>query len=307
MLTAFALVSFAANSILCRMALGSGGIDPASFASLRLGTGAAVLALLAAARRGTLARRGFGAGSAEAPRAAARGRWARGLLLALYAIPFSFAYVTLGAGTGALLLFGAVQATMLAKAIATGERPHAAEWAGLAIAILGLVALVFPGLTAPSPLGAALMLTAGVAWGAYTIAGSAAGGAPLASTAASFARAVPAAALVSVALWPARLSARGAILAAASGAIASGLGYVAWYAALPDLTTTRAAVVQLSVPVVAALGGVLILGESITARLVISSIGVLGGVGLALRPARPGPSRGTMEPHREETGSCRPT
>jgi drug/metabolite transporter (DMT)-like permease len=204
------------------------------------------------------------------------------LWLALYAIPFSFAYVDLAAGTGALVLFGAVQTSMLAWALRSGERPHALSWLGLALALGGLVYLVLPGIAAPSPLGCALMATAGIAWGGYSLRGRGAADA-LGETAGNFARALPLALVASgVGAGSFHLEARGALLACASGALASGLGYVVWYAALRGLSATRASLVQLAVPVIAAAGGVLLLSETLTARLVVAGAAILGGVGLAL-------------------------
>ncbi|HEX5133154.1 MAG TPA: DMT family transporter [Candidatus Krumholzibacteria bacterium] len=268
--TLFALAAFASNSILCRLALGPGMIDPATFTTLRVAAGALTLALMVrVTRRGGTA-------------AHAGGGWRSGAFLFAYAATFSFAYVTLSAGTGALLLFGCVQATMIAGAIRAGERPGPLQWAGLVIALGGLVLLTAPGLSAPSPVGSLLMGAAGVAWGVYTLRGRG-GGDPLRSTARNFARAVPFAIVLSlIALAQRAITPRGALLAVASGAIASGVGYVIWYAALRGLSTTRAATVQLSVPVLAALGGILFLSETVTARLALSALLILGGVGLAL-------------------------
>jgi len=266
--TASALVAFAANSLLCRQALGHASIDAASFSSIRLASGAVTLLLVT---------RSTGRGSIPM-----RGSWGSAAMLFLYAVPFSFAYVGLGAGTGALILFGSVQATMLAAALATGERPPVTQWVGLALAVCGLVYLVLPGLAAPSPARCALMLTAGIAWGIYSLRGRRAV-APLAETAGNFVRAVPLAAAVSaVAASRAVWSIEGVLLAILSGALASGLGYVAWYAALSGLTATRAATVQLAVPMLAAAGGVAFLAERITVRLIVSAALILGGVALAL-------------------------
>lgn len=268
-LTIFALVAFASNSILCRLALGGGGIDPATFTSLRIVSGAVTLFALAA-----LSRRGE-----RPPRA---GGWRSGFFLVLYAVAFSFAYVSLSAGTGALILFGCVQATMIAAALRSGERPGPLEWAGLVIALGGLVLLTAPGLSAPAPAGSLLMAVAGVAWGLYTLRGRGTADALLATTR-NFLRAVPFALAVSLVMLSRReASPRGVLLAVASGALASGLGYVVWYAALRGLSATRAATVQLSVPVIAALGGVLFLSESVSPRLAGSALLILGGVGLAL-------------------------
>jgi drug/metabolite transporter (DMT)-like permease len=267
LLTGLALAAFAANSLLCRAALGRAAIDPASFSTIRLASGAATLVLIALSRR-----RGA---------TGVAGSWGSAALLFLYAVPFSFAYVSLGAGTGALILFGAVQATMLVAALSSGERPHRVQWLGLILALAGLAYLVMPGLAAPSTVGAVSMALAGVAWGVYSLRGRGASD-PLAETAGNFARSVPLAIGVSVAAPHVAFHAEGTLLAVASGALASGLGYVAWYAALPALSATRAASVQLAVPVLAAAGGVLFLSERITPRLILAAILILGGVGLAL-------------------------
>ena len=273
LLTSLAMVGFAANSVLCRLALGDAAIDAASFSTLRLVSGALTLATLSlASGRG----------------AVWRGRsWKPAFLLFLYAVPFSFAYNSLAAGTGALILFGAVQATMLIAGLIGGERPSVVEWSGLVLAMSGLIYLVFPGLTAPPLIGSALMTIAGIAWGIYSIKGRGAGD-PLADTASNFVRSVPFAAAVSLASWNRlEISATGAILAVASGAVASGLGYAVWYAALTGLSATRAASVQLSVPILAAVGGVVFLGEAVSLRLLIAAVMILGGVAIALRAPRP--------------------
>ena len=272
-LTAAALTAFAANSILCRLALRSGAIDAASFTSIRMASGAVMLLLILALTRGARGTRGA---------RSSQSRWAAAALLFLYAAPFSFAYLELSAGTGALILFACVQATMLLGALRSGERFKWPEALGLAIALVGLTYLVSPGLAAPSPLGSALMAIAGVSWGIYSLRGRGSAD-PLGDTASNFIRAVPLALLVSlVAFRGAHLSPRGIALACASGALASGLGYTVWFAALRGLTAIRASTVQLTVPVLAAAGGVLLLQESVTMRLVVSAALVLGGVGLAL-------------------------
>jgi drug/metabolite transporter (DMT)-like permease len=269
-LTLTALLAFASNSLLCRGALGGGWIDATSFTSLRLVGGAVVLALLARARGGSGAH--------------IEGGWTSAGALFVYALGFSLAYMRIPAGTGALLLFGAVQATMLGAGLLAGERPRALEWLGLALSLVGLAVLTRPGLARPDPTGAALMLGAGVAWGAYSLRGRGAGDA-LAANASSFARSVPFALLASaVALaWAApQVTPAGALLALASGALASGLGYAVWYAALRGLTATQAAIVQLSVPPLAAAGGVLLLGETLTPRLIAGGASILGGITLAV-------------------------
>ena len=272
LLTALALVAFAGNSILCRMALGARLIDPAGFTAVRLGSGALTLWLVVAIRSGGL------------PRLA--GQWGSAAALFLYAAAFSLAYITLGAGTGALILFGAVQLTMILAGLRAGERPRLAEWLGLALAASGLVVLVRPGLTAPSPAGSALMATAGVAWGVYSLRGRGSTE-PLRNTAGNFLRALPLALLMLlVAGRGAAWDPRGVLLATVSGALASGVGYAIWYAALPALTATRAALVQLLVPVLAAAGGVVVLGEAIPLRLPVAAALVLGGVALAITSHR---------------------
>ena len=272
-LTLFALVAFAANSVLCRLALGHGAADPATFTLIRIASGAVVLALINAAK--SRGREG------TAPRVTAI-PWVSAALLFLYAAPFSFAYISLGAGTGALILFACVQATMLAAATGAGERFRWMEAAGLLIALAGLAYLVVPGLSAPSPLGSALMAMAGISWGLYSLRGRSSTD-PVRDTAKNFILATPLAVFLSaIALKGARVSPSGLLLAVASGALASGLGYVAWYAALRSLTRIRAATVQLTVPVLAAAAGVVLIGETVTLRLVLSAILILGGVGLAL-------------------------
>jgi drug/metabolite transporter (DMT)-like permease len=266
-LTLCTLVAFAANSVLCRLALGSGAIDAASFATVRLASGAAMLWLLVGASRSATTAGG--------------GTWTSGLMLFLYAVPFSFAYISLSAGTGALILFAAVQGTMIAWALQRGERPSRFQWAGLAFAAGGLVYLVSPGLTAPSPVGSAFMAVAGIAWGIYSVRGHAVAD-PFRSTAGNFLRAAPFAIAVSLVVPSSiHLTGNGVVLALVSGAGTSGLGYVAWYRALRDLTTTKAAAVQVSVPALTAIGGVIVLSEALTVRLLIASIAVLGGVGMA--------------------------
>ncbi|MEE8527062.1 MAG: DMT family transporter [Gammaproteobacteria bacterium] len=268
-LTVAALIAFAANSILCRLALGENTIDFASFTTIRLVSGAITLWLLTVVRSRT-------------PSTAHPGSWLSAAMLFAYAITFSFAYVTLDVGTGALILFGAVQITMILAGLLAGERPRAFEWLGLAIAIGGLVYLVSPGLTAPSPIGAFLMAISGIAWGVYSLRGRGISD-PVAATADNFIRSVPFVLLVSlVMIGSFDVSARGLVLAVLSGALASGLGYVVWYAALKGLTATRAATVQLVVPVIAAAGGALLLTEPVTTRLILASVFILGGVALAV-------------------------
>jgi len=273
-LTAAALIGFAANSLLCRMALRPRLVDAATFTSIRVVSGALALLILVRVAAAPTVR--------NAPPVAGAGSWGSAAALFAYAATFSFAYLRIGAGAGALLLFGAVQATMLAWALRGGERLRWSEWAGLLAAVAGLVALVRPGLSAPDPAGAALMIAAGVAWGAYSLRGRGARR-PLVATASNFARAVPLALALSVAgMGSVHISPRGALLAVVSGALTSGVGYSLWYAALGGLTATQAAVVQLSVPVLAAAGGVALLGEAFTPRLAACGVLILGGVALAV-------------------------
>lgn len=271
LLTTAALIGFAANSILCRLALGTHLIDAASFTGIRLLTGAIALAVLAAPTR-------------PAGEKKIGGSWFSAAALFAYAAAFSYAYVRLDAGTGALILFASVQITMVGWGWFRGERPRPLEWVGLAVAFGGLVALNFPGLSAPDPVGAALMAGAGLAWGIYSLRGRS-GHRPLASTAGNFLRCLPGA-LVLFLLAAQYVSPRGMLLAGASGALASGIGYSLWYAALRHLPRTRAAIVQLAVPVLAAAGGIVFLYESASTRLVVSGLVILGGVALALLTRR---------------------
>ena len=261
------MFAFAGNSLLCRAALKHTAIDPATFTTVRMLSGAFALWLIASMRAGTRVR---------------GGSWRSALALFAYAGAFSFAYVELSAGTGALLLFGAVQATMILFGLWKGERLNLWQGIGLASALGGLGVLLLPGLSAPPLHGAALMVGAGIAWGVYSLRGKGAGD-PLAATAGNFLRAVPLALISSlVLLATARVDAAGIAYAIASGALTSGVGYAIWYAALRGLSSTGAATVQLSVPVIAALGGVLVLGEPITLRLLGASIAVLGGIALVV-------------------------
>ena len=262
------MVAFATNSLLCRLALGQGLIDASSFASVRIVAGAAMLWLIMLMRR--------------RPKKSARTDLRATAMLLTYMVFFAFAYRSLGAGTGALILFGAVQLTMFARALQSGEHFSLPSWAGFILAVGGLVYLVLPGVTAPDPVGALLMAVAGVAWGFYSLLGRGAVDA-LGATARNFALAVPPALIVSlIFMGDFTATPHGLLLAALSGAIASGCGYVIWYAALPGLTATRAATVQLTVPVIAALGGAVILSEQITPRLLIASLATLGGVAIVL-------------------------
>jgi len=267
-LTAAAMVAFAANSLLCRLALQHQGIDPASFGSIRLVSGALTLALVVRLR--------------ARPPSPARADWLAAAMLFAYVAFFSFAYLSLSAGTGALILFGAVQLTMLGAGLGSGERFGPVAWLGFVLAAGGLVYLVLPGVAAPPLLGAVLMAIAGVAWGVYSLRGRGVAD-PLAATARNFLRAVPLAlALSLVFVARAHADATGIALAVASGALTSGLGYVVWYAALARLSAMQAATVQLSVPLLAAIGGVLLLSEAITPRLAAASVAILGGIAIVL-------------------------
>lgn len=271
-LTLLAMIAFAGNSLLCRAALMGTGIDAASFTTVRLISGAAALWLLARIGRGTHS---------------GRGNWLSALALFGYAAGFSFAYVSLPAATGALLLFGAVQATMICHGVWAGERLRTLQLLGLVIAIGGLVGLLLPGLSSPPLHGALLMVGAGIAWGVYSLRGKGAGD-PIRVTAGNFLRAAPiAAALSLLSHEAATLDGAGFWYAVCSGALASGLGYVIWYTVLPALKSTSAATVQLSVPVIAALGGVALLGEAVTPRLVLASAAILGGIALVFLQKQP--------------------
>ena len=269
-LTALALLAFAANSVLCRLALAQGQIDAAGFTTVRLASAVLVLGLIVTLR---------GRGQRLRPPT----RWRPPMFLFIYAVAFSYAYIDLPAATGALVLFGAVQITMLAVATVQGHRLKAIEWFGAVLAFAGLVYLNLPGAQAPSLTGFILMTLAGAAWGLYTLAGRHSAR-PLADTAANFTATLPLALLLLVlALQANAWSLPGVLLAAASGGLASGLGYVIWYAALGALSPAQAAVLQLLVPILAGAGGVVFLAEAVTARLVFSAIMVLGGVLLVLR------------------------
>ncbi len=288
-LVCLAMLAFACNSLLCRLALKTTPIDPASFTTARLVSGALMLWLVVRFKHRSSSTSVSGhAGAAGAVGAVgAAGDWLSAAALFAYAAAFSLAYASLSAATGALLLFGSVQATMIGYGICTGERMRALQLAGFALALGGLVALMLPGLAAPSLVSSLSMAVAGVAWGVYSLRGKRVSGTaaadPTAVTAGNFLRAAPMALALSLAMVS-RLSWDGAglLYAALSGALASGLGYAVWYAALPALKATHAATVQLSVPVIAALGGVALLGESLTQTLVLASVAILGGIALVI-------------------------
>ena len=267
--TSLAMIAFASNSLLNRLALGQHTIDAISYTTIRLTSGAIMLSLIRSIQR-------------KSGLPLLGGSWMSAALLFLYAITFSFAYLSLSAGTGALLLFGSVQLTMLIVALRSGERPQILEWVGLILAVGGLIYLVLPGLSAPAPLGSILMLTAGIAWGFYSVRGRGSQN-PLADSTGNFVYAVPMILLIRlISINNIQLSGTGILYATLSGALASGVGYVIWYSALRGLTTTRAAILQLSVPMLAAWGGVILLSEQISARLLFAGILILGGIGLTV-------------------------
>jgi drug/metabolite transporter (DMT)-like permease len=268
-LTLLALVAFASNSLLTRLALGSRQLDAATFTALRLASGAVMLAALVLAQ-------------SRSWRALGGAKLAGPLALFVYAAPFSFAYLRIGAAVGALVLFGVVQLTMIGYGIARGEHPTPVMWLGLALAAGGLLVLTVPAVARPDPLGVLLMAVAGVAWAVYTLVGRGTAD-PLAANARSFLWSTPLAMLlVAIGRAPVHATPRGITLALVSGAITSGLGYAIWYRALPALTVTQAAVAQLSVPVIAAVGAVLTLGETLSMRLIVAGLAVLSGVGIVL-------------------------
>jgi drug/metabolite transporter (DMT)-like permease len=267
LLTSLAMFAFASNSLLCRIALKYTGIDAASFTTIRVISGAIMLWLLVKIRRGTQT---------------GGGNWMSAFALFVYAAGFSFAYMSLPAATGALLLFGAVQVTMIGYGVWSGERLRGLQLVGLTFAFGGLVGLLLPGLSAPPLYGSILMLGAGAAWGIYSLRGRGAGD-PTRVTAGNFMRAVPMAAAMSILMLDrTSVNNMGFWYAIASGALASGIGYTIWYTALPGLKATNAATVQLSVPVIAALGGIIFLGELISIRLILASIAILGGIAMVI-------------------------
>ncbi|MBD3299709.1 MAG: EamA family transporter [candidate division Zixibacteria bacterium] len=273
-LTAVTLIGFAANSLLCRIALSGDLIDPVSFTTLRLVSGALVLYPLSLLTR------------EPKPQRTSQQTLVSAFALFAYAIAFSLAYVSLSTGVGALILFGAVQVTMIAAALRSGERLRTTQWIGAVVAFGGLIYLVSPGITSPNPSGALLMAVSGIAWGIYSVRGRNAA-APVAITAGNFIWAAPLAILISVvSLSNVHWELTGVVLAIVSGAIASGVVYVLWYRTLRELTTTHASIVQLLVPVLAAFGGVMVLAEPVTIRLIAAGIIVLGGIVLAGKPLK---------------------
>lgn len=272
-LTLFAMLAFAGNSLLCRIALKQTAIDPTTFVAIRIVSGALMLWLVLALRR-------------QSTRL--EGTWAGALALLAYALAFSYAYTHIPAGTGALLLFGAIQISMILYGLAIGERLSSLQCAGMALAVAGVVALLLPSADAPPVFYGFLMILSGVAWSIYSLLGRGAKN-PAAATAGNFIRAAPVALALLLAQFvmsDVRIDIPGAGYAVASGAVTSGLGYILWYAALKQLNVTRAATVQLSVPVLAALGGTLFLNEPLTALLVAASALVLTGVSLVIAAKR---------------------
>lgn len=264
-LTVLALIAFAANSVLCRLALGNEAIDASSFTGIRLLSGAITLFILLSLQGDNKA-------------ASSKGSWAASFALFLYAITFSYAYLSLDTGTGALILFGAVQITIIVLSFMAGTRLHFIEWSGVLLAFTGFVYLIFPNITTPSMNGFILMTVSGVSWGIYTLKGRNSKS-PLMDTTYNFVRSIPfVAILLMFTMQNASYSSEGIILALVSGAITSGVGYTIWYIALGSLSSTQAAVIQLSVPVIAAIGGVFFVSEVITMRLVISATVVLSGI-----------------------------
>ena len=280
LLTLLTMIAFAGNSVLCRIALKHTGIDAASFTSIRLVSGAVVLWVIARFFRSS---------------SRGRGNWLSAFALFAYAAGFSFAYISLTAATGALILFGAVQITMIGHGIWAGEQFHKQQFFGLVLAIGGLGGLLLPGLSAPPLVGSVLMLSAGVAWAVYSLRGKGTGN-PIRVTAGNFLRAMLFTILLSVLLHSnANLEIDGVWYAIVSGAVASGLGYAIWYSVLPVLKVATAATVQLSVPVIAALGGIFFLGEPLTVRFVFASLAILGGIALVILSK---PQRNSAQPSR---------
>ncbi|MBT8374859.1 MAG: DMT family transporter [Deltaproteobacteria bacterium] len=260
-----ALIAFAANSVLCRLALGERTIDASGFTVIRLLAGAMVLFAIISIK-------------GNKTDLVTKGSWSASLMLFLYAITFSFAYITLDTGTGALILFGSVQITMILLSLISGDRLHITEWTGVIIAFIGFVYLILPGVTTPSAIGFLLMIVAGIAWGVYTLKGRSSDD-PLMDTAFNFLRTVPLVIILAIiTVKNVHYSYEGILLAAISGGITSGIGYAIWYVALGGLSATQAAVVQLLVPVIAAIGGIIFVSETLTLRLIVSATMILGGI-----------------------------
>jgi drug/metabolite transporter (DMT)-like permease len=275
MLTAAALAGFAANSLLTRLALTTGAIDAWSFMMVRFAAGAITLTVLSGSRAAWSA-----------------GSWLSAATLAVYGVTFTVAYLRLDASLGALLLFGSVQAAMIGWGVLKGERPQPFDWLGLALAIAGLLVLTAPGLSAPDPAAAVSMVVAGLTWGIYSLHGRSSRS-PVAMSAGNFIRTLPLAAVLGLpAVSTVSLTSYGLLLGVVCGALTTGLAYAAWYAALPRLTAWRASLLQLCVPVLAALGAVVFLGEAISLRVWLAGAAIGGGVLLSLGRTRPPPPAG---------------
>jgi len=271
-LTSVTMLAFAANSVLCRIALAGEAIDAASFTAIRLASGALVLTIL------LLSRAKFKGRSMHHILRA--GSWPAAGWLCLYATGFSFSYLSVSTATGALILFGMVQLTMMIASLSSGEQPSPRAWAGYSLAVAGLVFLLLPGVNAPSLWGALLMAVAGVAWGMYSILGRGSAN-PLAQTAGNFLLTLPmSAAMLLLSVNRLHGNTDGMMLAMVSGALASGLGYALWYYVVSRMSGATAATVQLSVPLLAAVGGVMLMQEPITLRLALTSMMILGGIAL---------------------------
>ena len=266
--TALAMLAFAGNSLLCRLALKQTSIDAATFTSVRIASGALALWLIVRIR---------------ADGARGDGTWSAAAALMAYAVCFSLAYISLPAATGALLLFGAVQVTMIGYGAWSGERLAAVGIVGAVCAFGGLVVLVLPGVAAPSLIGSVLMIAAGVSWGVYSLLGKRASGDPTRTTAGNFLRAIPMTGLFSLCALPwLSMDGIGVAYAVASGALTSGVGYAIWYTVLPNLQATQAGIVQLSVPLIAAFGGIVLLGEPVSMRIGVAALAILGGIALVI-------------------------
>jgi len=267
--TGLALIAFAANSVLCRLALGESAIDASTFTIVRLLAGAIVLTVIMSISK---------IKSNSNTNSSTKGSWPASIALFIYALTFSFAYVTLDTATGALILFGSVQIAMILMSIFSGNRLHISEWFGMAIAFTGFVYLILPGVTTPSVIGFLLMTVSGIAWGIYTLKGRGSKN-PIMDTAFNFLRTMPFVIILAIVTFKyAHYSSEGILLAVLSGSIASGIGYMIWYSALSGLSVTQAAVLQLLVPVIAAVGGSIFVSESISFRLTVSSAMILGGI-----------------------------
>ncbi|MEO9458053.1 MAG: DMT family transporter [Lentilitoribacter sp.] len=270
LLTTITMIAFGANSIFGRVALEGDAIDPSSYSFIRLLSGAIMLAIL------------VGVSSGVSKKNLSHGNIISALCLFAYAAAFSFSYVNIETGVGALILFACVQAVMIGWALYKGDRPSLFEWLGITVAFGAFIWLVSPGLEAPDPIAATLMAISGIAWGAYSLRGKSSSD-PLKATAGNFLLSVPMGlVLLFITISSSQVTVFGVILAIASGAITSGMGYALWYKVLPQLTATRASIVQLTVPVVAGIGGLIFLSEPLTFRFVLASALILGGVAISI-------------------------